>query len=96
MLVYLTEVRFESVRLARSFENNKNKEKVLREVSSRSVLKARLSQSLSENYRAKRRTARDALFQLLAYQTIVSRFFVESSMDFREKTWKSRKHRRSC
>lgn len=49
------------------------------------LLKARLSQSLSDTRSGKKRTVRDVLFQLLGYQPLVTKFSVTIDIDLREK-----------
>lgn len=46
----------------------------MREVCKYGLMKARLKQSLSDTYRACKRTGRDWFFQLLGYEKLVSRF----------------------
>lgn len=57
----------------------------MRVVSNNDMWQARLRQSLSDTFSGRKRTARDAVFQLLGIRRIVSMSFLASDINLRER-----------
>lgn len=70
----LTELYFESAKHSAHFETNGSKEELLRNAFKNDVFKARVRHCLSDTCGARKRIARDMLFQLLGYQILIPRF----------------------
>lgn len=68
-----------------SLQKEATKEDVLTSVANNGVLKARLKKSLTASGSAKKLVAQHVLCQLLGYQRLVSKFFVNNNMDLKEK-----------